>query len=1016
MYLLRKYMFWTRVILLFLGRLFVLCVVVFGPWKNGGSDVEWLRFFLWLAFGSGICALGTLLTAPPESRRETNLLPTAIVSIPLILALALCLLQTTPLSDKTLAKASTYAYELKEFLTPTFEKETSSEGAENQDGSKLVSFNEAVFPLTDDSNFKIKEALELENSLERDLLKDDLTWGNTISVYPLATREWFPLFWGGFLLVFSTAVLFNSKKSRGFLFIVVAIVGFSYSLLCLAFRSNPSFREASFFSSIAVVDPIYKYSYGTYVNRNCCGGYLVFCLAPCIFLAGKAFVKSARLLTEDRKKREKEKQTEQEIYSFYEIRKDPKWKVVLGDVFDLFNRRLILWLGFIVIIFASIVASMSRGAVVASSAVFLCSFGMLACKKDCRRFWYLFLVIALATAGVVEGVGLTQRVDDRLSTMISEDSNGETAIERDARLKNWRAACETARNYYWFGAGLGSYSLVNGANDVAMKKGRMFYYAENSFIQNLVELGRVGAALFIAEYLLLFFCFGRLLWKSRSSEEYAIGVGGIVLVVGQLITSSTDLGIYLSGNLTTFAVLCGAFLSFKRSKGNSYRRRGAAEERREFERSLRRVEQIATGVCVGILLSGVMVGNYALAENKDYLYRNKLLKESEFTDEQYLSLSEKSLDALIANFERYIQRRDDSFEIRNRLGELEISRYRLKLLGFLKQQRPNEAKEGLWIETALANRLQTLLKYQGINFNVAADSIRHNRFAQDSIQPATVHFMTARRICPLSTRSYLSLSETVPLATDLNWTQNQTIIELYARRIALFGKYDSSALYNSGYYLGTAGLRSLQIKFWRRTLEFSEKYLKPVLLLLAIDTPSSKLKESIDEVLPDDPRILALAPNVLDEKFKNTPLGLTIIGKGKAYFEKLPDEEKDSDYYLYTGRFFVGIDEYERADEAFQKALELNPNNYDAFFDRIDLLCSHNDVFRQEEECVKLLNNFSVGKEGRLRAKCERYLKRAEKLLRNKRVVENVEKRNKEAKEMDERIRNSSSQDNSVDN
>ncbi len=903
-YLLRKYASLVYTILLFLGRFFVLCAIVAGPWKNGGADLLYQRFFLLLALGSGICALGALATAPLEQRKETNLVPGLCVSIPLLLGLALCVLQVAPLSEKTLAKLSPYVLELKEFVTPTLDVEAPSKVAEGQEKTELrTRLSEKVFPLAEDANFNINEALALENSIDQKYLEDVPTWGNTISVYPLATREWTPLFWCGFLFVFSTVVLFNSKKSRSVLFVVAAVVGVSFALTCLMFRANPASREFPLLSVLAIKDSELRLGFGTYVNKNCCGGYLVYCLAPCVFLAGKVLVKSARLIREERERRDEESQGSN---PYYEVRKDAMWKVVLGDVFDLFNRRLVFWLCFIVVIFATILVSKSRGAAIAALCAILCAFGVLACKKDARRYWYIFLLIGIATAGVVESVGLTQSVDDRMATLFNEDKNGETAIDRDARLENWRSALETSRDYYWFGSGLGTYSLVNGANDVKTKDGFLFYYAENSFIQNLVEMGRVGCALFIAEYLLLFFCFGRLLWKSRGSEEYAIGAGGLSLLVGQLITSSSDLGIYLSGNLTTFAVLCGAFLSYKRADSRKDKRsktRSASSNRRRRTET-RRFGWIPVGVGAGVLAVCVLSGIVALKENKDYARRYVLLKESKFTAEQYVNLSSTALDPLISSFERYVQTRDDSFEIRARLAELVIARYRLRLLEFLKEQRPDANLEDLWNETALAIRLQSLLKYQEIGFDVAVASIRNNRFAKESVLPAMIHSLRARRICPVSARPYVSTSETVPLTADLSWQENQALIELYARRVALFGKYDSSLLFNSGFYLGAAGLKSLQIEFWRKSLEYDAKRINTVLTLLAAETPSNALKDAVVRVLPDDPLVMASIPRAFGSRLKGAPLYLVAIERGRSYFDSRSEEEKDSFFYSLFFQYF----------------------------------------------------------------------------------------------------------------
>ena len=57
-------------------------------------------------------------------------------------------------------------------------------------------------------------------------------------------------------------------------------------------------------------------------------------------------------------------------------------------------------------------------------------------RKETRRFWYAPLATFVVAVASLVGVCMYDNVDERMSTMIEEDVQGQTAIERDSRWKN----------------------------------------------------------------------------------------------------------------------------------------------------------------------------------------------------------------------------------------------------------------------------------------------------------------------------------------------------------------------------------------------------------------------------------------------------------------------------------------------------------------------------------------------------------------------------------------------------
>ncbi len=558
------------------GQFCVLFLIVIGPWRNGGSEPSVLRWFLYLTAAIGVLALLSLWTTPTRERQKFSYFPTIAISIPCFLGLALCCLQLRPLSDETLGALSPHTLELKKVLLPKNLNVSLSElSAFDGDDSlreSLNSFGELetnreflgkTFPWNESETFDLERALILDQALENELLSSndldrDSTWGRCISVYPLATRQSLPLFWGALVLLFSVSVLFNTSESRRILFKTVLFTGLLFALLCIAKNSNPKAIHSGFFSKIwdkYLIDG----RYGTYVNKNAAGGYLALIVSTCAFLIVREFLQSVFWVNKERKER-KEEERLAKSESVYDIKSESRWKVALGDLFDLFNRRLFFWLVVLAVLLATVFMSMSRGASVSSSAALALCCVLVLGKKDVWRYWYVFVPAVIFSIGVISAYNMEQKVDKRMSTLVDKDESGKTALEGNARWKNWQGALESSKDYRLFGSGLGTYFLSNRPNDVAMKNGYLFYYAENVFIQTLLEMGWIGLGLLILEYVLLFLILGRFLFGSHGNDAFSLSVGALTLVTAQVFAACADFGNYLPANLFLFVILCACVL------------------------------------------------------------------------------------------------------------------------------------------------------------------------------------------------------------------------------------------------------------------------------------------------------------------------------------------------------------------------------------------------------------------------------------------------------------------------
>ena len=1008
-----------------LGRLCILATIVAGPWRNGAFEPQYLRGLIYLTIASSFFALLSLWTTPSRVRKLNSYWPAIWLSVPLLLGLSLGVLQVIPFSEATLEKLSPHIVEMKRLMIPP-KTELTLEMIHGEDGEALLAekasdlsnlaeserlFNERVFPYEEDDKVDVAKALAIDSAIDNSFLTPDkkgkLTdWGQTISVYSAETRQFLPMFWTGLILFLSSSVLFNTSESRRVLFKTVIFTGLVLALVCISLKANPSLFDFEKYDYWWLSDD--KDSYGPYINKNAAAGYLVLCFGACLYYVAREFMTSSHSMCQELEERRREK-SENQKETIYKRFDEPLWKVVLGDVFELFNRRLSFWLGVLGLLYASILASMSRGASVSATVILVVAILLMTIRKESRRFWYVPLTTFIIAFAALISVSMYKNVDARMSTLIEEDERGNTAVGRDLRWENWRAALETSKDYPWIGSGLGSYRFANFRNDKAKQFDRLFFYAENSFIQTLLEMGRLGLALLTLEYLGLFIAVGRFLKGRHSVDTTALAISAIAIILGQIFTSSVDFGIYLPANLFLFAVLCGASIGrqnkrlFENLAVASSNREKAKDAVRENMR-LTRLERLGLGVFSFILLATTLCCFPALRENADYIVRRNLLRASEISEDKLPHMSVASIDRRIKELSDFVARRDDSYEVRNALANLRLLRFRLQYADFLRQRRPEDSPEKLWNDALPELYLFFFLDNQWRGLKIPTEAVRKNNFITETYPDVVTDLLASRRIFPINTTIYSALLGTLPLASDMSWEEERELADMYARRTAVLGPYDAKRLLRAGCLLGGYKMWSLQKRVFRKTLDNNSTYAPIVLQAMGESMSTPVLVSGVEEVLPDNPRMLCKSVNSL-LYMKETPLFRALVQRTEKYFSEVADDGRDSAFYYWYGYFHYMLGEYETAQEALAKSYELDNTNDDSFFLRAQILCDHSSVLMMDEECVKVLKEYCESHHGQKLWQASELLEKAQTNL--KKNVARLEARRhiREERESDERIK-----------
>ena len=1045
----------------FLGRFCVLAALIAAPWANAGVDARNFRILLYLTLAGGIFTFVSLWTTPRRERRTNSYFGTLATAVPLALGLGLAVAQICPLSEETLERVSPRVLELKAELTPPdFDDvpetppldafaDPEFRAPDMLDEAEETALRESLsepFPFDPEAPLDLQSATAVDAAVERAFLPADApartAWGRTISVYPLATRQALLNFGAALIIFLSAAILFNTNASRRFLWSAVALNGLAVALFCLAGRANPAIFENEavadwlgekrftpferLFVDVESVRPAEankeivatEARYGMYVCKNAAAGYLVLCLSAALGLAASAFLKTARVLDKERAERKRERAEEERWSDVYQIRRDAFWKRALGDFFDLFDRRFVAWSCVAGLIFGAIFASLSRGASVAAFVGFVGALSVLAARKEGRRYWPALAAMGAVGLALVVWTGLAQRVDARMATLVEEDvETGETAVESDSRWENWRAAAETSREYPWFGSGLGTYSIANYYNDEALKFGGLFYYAENSFVQTRLEMGNVGVLLYVLTYVALLISVGRLLVGKRSRETLAIGCGGICLILGQFIASTGDFGIYFSANLFLFAALCGSCVARKnvRKWEKLETARAKAETRSQAVRDERRAtrrELVGAAATSALLLGAALGGRWALSENADAVERTRLLERRDEIkrsiknfdlaargkgDEFCALPSSGTLDVLIDETRLFVERRDDSYEVRAALAYLELARFRIVQFEIGREAEPTATDQELWARTAPENLEAGLRHYRRLGLNAAATAIRSNKAVAEAFPQILADWTAARRLCPLEVAPHVKIAETLATATPIVWAREREAVELAARRTAKAAAFDSRALFNAGRELFRVDVRYLWPKFWRRSAEFSTTYWAAILNAVELGVPASKQEAVVAEITPNDPKRAREATTRYLGK-RETPFFAALIKSAEAVFETTPEEERDDVYYTERAYFEKCRENYAAAEADFRKALQLRPELFESKLRLAILLCEQTRLLQKDEECVKLLREIADNASGSLKRQAETWLERAERnLLRSQARAKRAEKeRNKE--------------------
>ena len=214
------------------------------------------------------------------------------------------------------------------------------------------------------------------------------------------------------------------------------------------------------------------------------------------------------------------------------------------------DRKRIALLGLLAFLVCGVLASLSRGAVLAT----ITTLTIVALLPPLNRLLHRLAFVAAIT--VVVGVvisGLTNL------TKILDQRSGQwqyDALTADMRWQHWATCAKTIGAYFPMGTGLGAYGYA--ALQQQVEPSRLWFrQAHNQYLETIAELGLPGLILMLWLIYLMSHTCVRLLRGHSTSEMASLGIAGSTLLIATIIQNLFDFVIMVPGVLLINAAFWG---------------------------------------------------------------------------------------------------------------------------------------------------------------------------------------------------------------------------------------------------------------------------------------------------------------------------------------------------------------------------------------------------------------------------------------------------------------------------
>ncbi len=626
-------------------------------------------------------------------------------------------------------------------------------------------------------------------------------------------------------------------------------------------------------------------AFASFANRNNAAGYICLCLAATLGFTAWTFARN----------REDLSRIHEDTFGRSRRSIGDWWVEQLAELDGLKLASLTV----AVCLIGAVFCTLSRGGGVAMLAAACCTASVLVYSRRSTTPAAGILGALIAGVGLVAWVGVVDLWEARFQKL----GNTEMLLGT-GRIPNWRDALHAVPDYPLIGTGLNTYQDVYLMYEHRFAPG-WYYFAENQYVQAVVEAGVVGLLLLVGAIALVARASLKLLSARPPVQDashplyqrqVALGQAGVFATASQAVHAVTDFGLYLPANLLLMAVLCGSVAG------------AAAElttERHRERAGLAKWLPAAAAVVLATLAARGAVDFQRITAIRAAREETAFVQTPGGATEQQLTTGIAELSSLTSI-------RPADAELHYHLAKQWIHLYHLRHVEQLRQATPPETTlDELW---ELAS--PTALHQSAHHLARAGDrdgltSLRAEPLVRDHLRPALKELLLARTACPILAKIHLRLAR---LSVLVGAPPADAVHLLRATRLE---PADSYLRTRAGRLHAQAGRIEQACQDWRAILAIDPSQLEQIL------DWSSELTDAtlVEKVLPAEPRLLlTLAENRFAAQ---EPMRGLLLERASEAVEQveLPAAERN---YL-KGRIALLRDRTDEAIDHYRRAVELDP-------------------------------------------------------------------------------------------
>ena len=719
-----------------------------------------------------------------------------------------------------------------------------------------------------------------------------------ISLYPAATRAKLVEVLLGVSAFLAATVLLREGSTIVIVMSAVVIVGAVMSFFGIV--QNLSWNGKIFWQYELLNGGA---PFGPYVNKNNAAGFLM------ATFSGSLFFVSQQLFTWNRRYRPQGLVLAEDHWENQANEKQSISATAI-EIFAELKPKQLYCSAAVALIFAGILATLSRGGMVALATTCMVGFVVLARTNK----WVVTLAtIALLTLGT--GFVIYTEQSSEISAKLETFSNIDNAAPR---LLHWQDALPFANQHLLLGCGAGTYRYASNSFQTFFYQ-KTYAHAENVYIETLAEMG-VGAVILLA--LVIAYCFYCSLRLVRRNESFdrALGVVGLTCLVGQSIASALDFGIYQPANTLLVAVLMGCVVG--RALTDIVSKDQTAKKLSRFlsNIAIKLILIAALVSCVWATYESSAIESRKRAKRTIGLIKNQKRPHSRLT-------SDRSMEKVKSQIQYTLDVRPDDMEAHYQMGEFNIVRYRAEATGQLLEQAKAEIKalppstdpppeidtNALWALTA-PTAIHRQLRFAQRNNKALETAIKSDEKINQYFPSAWEHYSAAETFSPYLSKTSYRLAE---LSAFFDPGAEQSHIDAALAR----SHSNTRLMFSCGLLALNSGNQPAAIDLWQKCLANPNyrPYIRPIVEISQAEIP---MKSFFEVVLPQNPKtLISVARNYFARDDLKLPKRLLLVHTKRVIADS---ELSELDRLYYSAEACRLSEEFEPAAELYRKALELD--------------------------------------------------------------------------------------------